>query len=34
MANLVASLVNPWRQAIAGSGPNACGAAVEAAASG
>lgn len=34
MADLVASLVNPWRQAIAGQGPDACGAAVGAAASG
>jgi hypothetical protein len=33
MGHLVASLVNPWRQAVAGKGPDACGAAVGAAAS-
>jgi len=34
MAHLVASLVNPWRLAVAGKGPDACGAAVDAAAAG
>jgi hypothetical protein len=34
MAHLVASLVNPWRLAVAGQGPDACGAAVVAAAAG
>ena len=34
MAHLVASLANPWRLAVAGKGPDACGAAVDAAAAG
>jgi hypothetical protein len=33
MAHLVASLIDPWREAVAGDGPVACGAAVHAAAS-